>query len=120
MQAEIDYPSLGLKRGEFAHVVARPDHRVLLEREDGARVAWQPAVATRLGVFVPEVQPLAVGDLVSVATFADDRIFDTPRRVVAIDDRKGTVFVHVEGSSTGYLIDQVEIVKRAVAVDAPT
>jgi len=61
VQAEIDYPSLGLKRGEFAHVVARPDHRVLLEREDGARVAWEPAVATRLGVFVPEVQPLAVG-----------------------------------------------------------
>ena len=71
VQAEIDYPSLGLKRGEFAHVVARPDHRVLLEREDGARVAWQPAVAARLGVFVPEVQPLAVGDLVRVT--ANDR-----------------------------------------------
>ena len=71
VQAEIDYPSLGLKRGEFAHVVARPDHRVLLEREDGARVAWQPATTTRLGVFVPELQPLAVGDLVRVT--ANDR-----------------------------------------------
>ena len=71
VQAEIDYPSLGLKRGEFAHVVARPDHRVLLEREDGARVAWQPATTTRMGVFVPEVQPLAVGDLVRVT--ANDR-----------------------------------------------
>lgn len=71
VQAEIDYPSLGLTRGEFAHVVARPDHRVLLEREDGARVAWQPATTTRLGVFVPEVQPLAVGDLVRVT--ANDR-----------------------------------------------
>ena len=71
VQAEIDYPSLGLKRGEFAHVVARPDHRVLLERADGARVAWQPATTTRLGVFVPEVQPLAVGELVRVT--ANDR-----------------------------------------------
>ena len=71
VQAEIDYPSLGLKRGEFAHVVARPDHRVLLERGDGVRVAWQPAVAMRLGVFVPEVQPLAVGELVRVT--ANDR-----------------------------------------------
>lgn len=71
VQAEIDYPSLGLKRGEFAHVVARPDHRVMLERADGVRVVWQPAVLTRLGVFVPEVQALALGDLVRVT--ANDR-----------------------------------------------
>jgi ATP-dependent exoDNAse (exonuclease V) alpha subunit len=71
VQAEIDYPSLGLKRGEFAHVVARLDHRVLLEREDGTRSPWQPAVTTRLGVFSPEIQPLAVGDLVRVT--ANDR-----------------------------------------------
>ena len=71
VQAEVDFPSLGLKRGEFAHVVSRPDHRVLLERGDGGRVAWQPATTTRVGVFVPEVQPLAVGDLVRVT--ANDR-----------------------------------------------
>lgn len=71
VQAEVDYVSLGLKRGDFAHVVERLDHRVLLQRDDGTRVAWQPAVATRLGVFVPEVQPLAVGDVVRVT--ANDR-----------------------------------------------
>ena len=99
VQAEIDYPSLGLKRGEFAHVVARPDHRVLLEREDGARMAWQPAVATRLGVFVPEVQPLAVGDLVRVT--ANDRarclVNGELGQIVALGDDGGSA----EGSLTG-------------------
>ena len=71
LQAEVNYPALGLKRGEFAQVVAPAGHRVLLQREDGARVAWQPATMTRMGVFTPEEQPLAVGDLVRVT--ANDR-----------------------------------------------
>jgi len=71
VQAEVDYPSLGLERGETARVVARLDHRVVLERADGKRVAWQPAVTTRLGAFVPETRPLAEGELVRVT--ANDR-----------------------------------------------
>lgn len=71
VQAEINYPSLGLKRGECARVVSRVDHRVALERPDGTLVAWQPTVATRLGVFVPQVLPLAEGDLMRVT--ANDR-----------------------------------------------
>jgi ATP-dependent exoDNAse (exonuclease V) alpha subunit len=66
VQAEIDYASLGLKRGDTARVVARLDHRVLLEREDGKQVAWQPANSTRLSAFVPEAQRLNEGDLVRV------------------------------------------------------
>jgi len=71
VQAEIDYASLGLKRGDTARVVARLDHRVLLEREDGKQVAWQPANSTRLSAFVPEAQRLNEGDLVRVT--ANDR-----------------------------------------------
>lgn len=66
VQAEVDYPSLGLKRGEFAQVVGQADAKVLLERQDGARIGWQPALANRLGVFEPEQQSLAVGDLVRI------------------------------------------------------
>lgn len=71
VQAEVDYPSLGLKRGELALVSARLGHRILLEREDGTKVTWQPATMPRLGAFVPEVQHLAEGDLVRVT--ANDR-----------------------------------------------
>lgn len=71
VQAEIDYPSLGLKRGEFAQVAGQAGHRVLLTREDGAQVGWQPALAHRLGVFTAQPQALAVGDLVRIT--ANDR-----------------------------------------------
>lgn len=71
LQAEVDYTALGLKRGELARVVERLDHRVLIERTDGSRVAWQPATISRLSVFVPETRPLAEGDLVRVT--ANDR-----------------------------------------------
>lgn len=69
--AETDYPSLGLKRGETAAVVERQDHCILLERGDGARVQWQPALATKLTGYVPMKRSLAVGDLVRVT--ANDR-----------------------------------------------
>lgn len=64
--AETDYPSLGLKRGETASVVERSHHYILLERGDGKRVKWQPALATRLTGYVPMKRSLAIGDLVRV------------------------------------------------------
>lgn len=69
--AETDYPSLGLKRGETAAVVERLDHCIMLERGDGVRVPWQPALATKLTGYVPVRRSLAVGDLVRVT--ANDR-----------------------------------------------
>jgi conjugative relaxase-like TrwC/TraI family protein len=91
VQAEIDYPSLGLKRGEFAQVAARLDHRILLERPDGTRVVWQPATMTRLSAFVPEARALTVGDLVRVT--ANDRgrnlVNGDLARVSALDVEQG-------------------------------
>lgn len=91
VQAEIDYPSLGLNRGEFAQVAERLDHRISLERSDGTRVAWQPATMTRLSAFVPESRALAIGDLVRVT--ANDRGRDLVNgdlaRVSALDVDQG-------------------------------
>lgn len=70
--AETDYASLGLKRGETAAVVERLDHCIMLERMDGARIAWQPALATKLTAYVPVKRSLSVGDLVRVT--ANDRM----------------------------------------------
>ncbi|CAB1369326.1 MobF family relaxase [Denitratisoma oestradiolicum] len=87
LQAEVDYTALGFKRGELAHVVARLDHRILIERTDGSRVAWQPATMSRISVFVPETRPLAEGDLVRVT--ANDRgrglVNGDLGRIVALD-----------------------------------
>lgn len=70
--AETDYASLGLKRGETAAVVERLDHCIMLERADGVRITWQPALATRLTAYVPVKRSLSVGDLVRVS--ANDRM----------------------------------------------
>lgn len=71
VQAETDYPSLGLKRGEMALVLERLDHQILLERPDGSQITWQPALATKLTAYVPVKRPLSIGDLVRVT--ANDR-----------------------------------------------
>jgi conjugative relaxase-like TrwC/TraI family protein len=69
--AETDYASLGLKRGEIAAVVQRLEHCILLERKDGERITWQPALATNLSGYVPVKRSLSVGELVRVT--ANDR-----------------------------------------------
>jgi len=71
VMAETDYPSLGMKRGETAAVVMRLDTCIVLERSDGERVPWKPALATKLTGYVPVKRSLAVGDLVRVT--ANDR-----------------------------------------------
>jgi len=88
--AETDYPSLGLKRGETATVAQRLDSSIMLERGDGARVAWQPALASKLTAYVPVKRLLAVGDMVRVT--ANDRscglVNGDLARVDAIDQER--------------------------------
>nr|WP_315467648.1 MobF family relaxase [uncultured Undibacterium sp.] len=70
--AETDYPSMGLKRGEFATVLERLEHSILLERIDGEHTRWQPALANKLTAYVLNKRPLAVGDVVRIN--ANDRV----------------------------------------------
>jgi conjugative relaxase-like TrwC/TraI family protein len=100
--AETDYPSLGLKRGESAAVVERLDHCIMLERGDGARVPWQPALATKLSAYVPVQRSLAVGDLVRAT--ANDRarglINGDMARVSAIAPQGQTLTLRFEDGRT--------------------
>jgi ATP-dependent exoDNAse (exonuclease V) alpha subunit len=66
LRADADLVSMGLLRGEFARVVERAEHRVMLERDDGQRVHWQPTTTVRLSAYVPEERRLAPGDLVRI------------------------------------------------------
>lgn len=70
--AQTDYASLGLKRGDTATVVERLDRCIMLERADGVRIPWQPALATKLTAYVSVKRSLSVGDLVRVT--ANDRM----------------------------------------------
>ena len=102
LMAEKDYTSLGLKRGETALVVERLNHCIMLQRTDGARIAWQPALATKLTAYVPVKRSLAVGDLVRVT--ANDRmrglINGDMARVSAIAPEGKTLTVSFEDGRT--------------------
>lgn len=64
--AEADYASLGVKRGEVMTIIERLERAIVLERADGGRATWQPALATRLSAYVPTKRMLAVGDMVRI------------------------------------------------------
>lgn len=69
--AENDYPSLGMDRGDTAKVIERADSYIVLERIDGGRTTWHPALATNLTAYVAIRGSLTLGDLVRVT--ANDR-----------------------------------------------
>jgi len=100
--AEADLPSLGLKRGDAATVAERLGHCVVLECEDGLRVRWQPALATKLSAYVPVKRQLAIGDLVRVT--ANDRARELINgdmvRVSAIAPQGQTLTLQFEGGRT--------------------
>jgi conjugative relaxase-like TrwC/TraI family protein len=98
--AEVDYPSLGMKRGDRALVAERARHRLLIERSDGERVAWRPALVTRLTAHVATERAIAAGELVRV-TANDHRLglvngdrlrvaeVDTERQVLTVEREDG-------------------------------
>lgn len=61
-----NYPTLGLMRGDQAKVVGVADGRVELQRPSGDTVAWQPAIASRVGVFESTEVEFAKGDRVRI------------------------------------------------------
>jgi conjugative relaxase-like TrwC/TraI family protein len=58
------YKSLGLSRGDQARVIGGGAGKVTLQRPDGTTVEWQPAAASKVGVYQVADIELARGDLV--------------------------------------------------------
>jgi conjugative relaxase-like TrwC/TraI family protein len=68
VRADKRYDGLGLRRGELATVVATAPGRVTLERRDGERVEWRPAVQTHLIAFHAQEREFAAGERVRVTS----------------------------------------------------
>jgi conjugative relaxase-like TrwC/TraI family protein len=66
LQAGKHYDGLGLRRGELATVVEVSPGRITLERGDGARVEWRPAVQTHLIAFRAQDREFAAGERVRI------------------------------------------------------
>lgn len=100
--AETDYLSLGLRRGEIATVVERLDHSILLERDDGVRIPWKPALATKLSAYIAVKRSLAIGDLVRVT--ANDRVHGLINgdlaRVIHIETERHTLTLRFDDGRT--------------------
>ena len=68
IQAQKDFESLGLKRGELARVIESKDGKVILERADGQSVEWKPAIQTSMSAYTLVERELSVGDSVRLTS----------------------------------------------------
>lgn len=66
VRADRDYKSLGIARGEMAHVVEGRDGVVTLERSDGERVEWSPVRQPHMSAYTEGARELAVGEVVRI------------------------------------------------------
>ncbi len=64
VQAQKTYDALGLKRGDTARVIEGAGGKVTLERMDGERIDWRPALQTNLTAYRENQRELALGDAV--------------------------------------------------------
>ncbi|HEY6644504.1 MobF family relaxase [Povalibacter sp.] len=71
LQATKQYESMGLKRGDLATVIQAGDGRVLVEREDGQRAEWRPALQPNFVAYQTHERNVSVGDILRFT--ANDR-----------------------------------------------
>lgn len=67
VQAQKDYPSLNLCRGDFAKVVSAGGGQVALQCQDGTTHQWRPALLAHVSVYTVAERNLAAGDKVRVS-----------------------------------------------------
>ena len=90
VQMQRKYERIGMARGDIAEVVSAGDGKVVLRREDGTSVDWQPANLPRATAYVVVEREIAVGDLVRITAndYARDLINGDFATVTAVDQDK--------------------------------
>lgn len=63
-----DYQQIAATKGEYMRVVAvdAPNGTVVLEKEDGSMIAWQPKKHNKIEVYNADKRELATGDLIRI------------------------------------------------------
>jgi conjugative relaxase-like TrwC/TraI family protein len=87
IQAQKDFESLGLKRGDLASVLETKDGKVILEKADGNHVEWKPAIQTSLTAYNFTERELSIGDSVRLTSndYSQGILNGDRATVVAID-----------------------------------
>lgn len=102
VEARKPYESLGIQRGELAHVVDAGAGKVTLERANGERVQWRPALQPNMTAYHVSTRELSVGDQVRLTTndYTRGMINGDRATVISIDRERQTVdFQKADGSA---------------------
>jgi conjugative relaxase-like TrwC/TraI family protein len=102
VEARKPYESLGMQRGDLARVVDAGAGKVTLERSDGGRVQWRPALQHNMNAYRENPRELSVGDQVRLTAndYARGMINGDHATVTAIDQERQTVDIQkADGSA---------------------
>lgn len=99
IEMQAHYDSLGMTRGMRATVVEAEAGRVTLERDDGERVEWRPALLSKVAVYQTAERELAVGDSVRFIAnnYALGFINGDRGDIVAIDRERAVLTIDKAG-----------------------
>lgn len=90
-----DYKGLEVKKGDYLHVVDVDSAQrgvVVLQREDGTTVAWQPSKNNKVEVYDAEKRNVTVGDLVRITRNSEGELKNGEvGRITALDNGKATL-----------------------------
>lgn len=102
IEALRNYDSIGMARGEVARVSEAGDGRVVLEKEDGRKVEWRPALQTYMTAYRSAEREFAPGDLVRVTAndYAQGLVNGDRASVLAIDQERHTVTLKLDDLRT--------------------
>lgn len=93
IEAKKPYESLGMQRGDMARVIDGEAGIVNLERADGQRVSWRPAIQTNMLAYRESVRELSAGDQIRFTSnnHAENLINGERATVTSIDGERQTV-----------------------------
>jgi len=66
VQPQRDYSSIGLKKGEAYTVKDQQRNFVTLQKPDGSLMKWKPNSKSKVSVYLPKKQEIAIGEMVRV------------------------------------------------------
>jgi conjugative relaxase-like TrwC/TraI family protein len=102
VEAKKPYESLGLQRGDMARVIDGEAGVVNLERADGQRVAWRPAIQTNMLAYRESIRELSLGDQVrfTANNHAEKLINGERATVIAMDVERYEITMQKTDGST--------------------
>ncbi len=102
IQAQKDFESLRLKRGDVASVVESKDGKVILESADGQTSEWKPAIQTSMTAYTLVERELSIGDSIRLTSnnYTQGILNGDRASITAIDaDNKNITLLKTDGQS---------------------